>query len=241
MQWMHDGSHDHTDGMTVGTMPGMQTQLHAVINKPGVFEVPNGTTTFRDLFERSEYGGGVRNGHRLKAFIPGGASAPFFYEEHLDLPLEAQIVMKKGSMLGSGAIIVMDESTDMVKASRSLVRFFATESCGKCTPCREGTTWLERIYDRIIEGEGRPEDVDVLLDICDNISPGMAWPPKQTTICPLGQSATPSVASVIRRFPEEFERYLGTTFTTTVELRGAAYLTKPTVAVGVASQGDATE
>jgi NADH-quinone oxidoreductase subunit F len=197
-----------------------------------VFEVEYGVTTFRDLIYAPVYAGGISGDRELKAFIPGGASAPLFFEEHLDLPLEAQAVMKAGSMLGSGAIIVMDETTDMVKASRSLVRFFANESCGKCTPCREGTTWLERVLDRIIEGQGRPEDVDLLLDVCDNISPGMVWPPKQTTICPLGQSATPSIAGVVRRFPEEFERYLGTSFSTTVSLGGAAYVTKPTAAAG---------
>ena len=228
----------------LGAEASRGTRLFAVsghVKKPGVFEVEFGVTTFRDLIYAPVYCGGIRGDHKIKAFIPGGASAPLFYEEHLDMPLEATAVMKAGSMLGSGAIIVMDETTDMVKASRSLVRFFANESCGKCTPCREGTTWLERILDRIIEGQGRPEDVDVLLDVCDNISPGMSWPPKQTTICPLGQSATPSIASVITRFPEEFERYLGTSFKTSVELRGGAYVTKPTANAGAGTQGDTTQ
>ena len=219
----------------LGAEASRGTRMFAIsghVKNPGVYEVEFGVTTFRDLLYAPIYGGGIRSDHKLKAFIPGGASAPFFFEEHLDLPLEAQVVMKAGSMLGSGAIIVMDETTDMVKASRSLVRFFANESCGKCTPCREGTTWLERVLDRIIEGQGRSEDIDLLLDVCDNISPGMVWPPKQTTICPLGQSATPSIASVVRRFPEEFERYLGTSFTTTVPLGGAAYMTKPTAGAG---------
>ncbi|MDE1390113.1 NADH-ubiquinone oxidoreductase-F iron-sulfur binding region domain-containing protein, partial [Bacillus licheniformis] len=152
------------------------------VNQPGVFEVPNGTTTFRDLFERPEYCGGIRAGHRIQAFVPGGASARWFFEEHVDLPLDKPTVDKE-SMLGSGAIVVMDETTDMVKAAWRLVRFFSRESCGKCTPCREGTTWLERILKRIIDGHGRPDDLDLLLDVSDNISPGLAWPPKQTTIC----------------------------------------------------------
>ena len=92
-------------------------------------------------------------------------------------------------MLGSGAIVVMDETTDMVKACWRIVRFFARESCGKCTPCREGTTWLERILRRILDGYGRPSDLDLLLDVADNISPGLTWPPRQTTICLLGPSA----------------------------------------------------
>jgi NADH-quinone oxidoreductase subunit F len=175
------------------------------VNRPGVFEVPQGVTTFRDLFEAPEYCGGIRNGHKLKAFIPGGASAMWFFEEHLDLPLDKPTVDKAGSMLGSGAIIVMDETTDLVKACWRLVRFFARESCGKCTPCREGTTWLERILSRMLHGEGRPEDIDLLLDVSDNISPGLAWPPRQTTICPLGPSAVSPIVSIARRFPEEFQ------------------------------------
>ncbi len=234
-------THSAEEFHALGAEASRGTRMFAVsghVKNPGVFEVEFGVTTFRDLLYAPQYAGGIREDRALKAFIPGGASAPLFFEEHLDLPLEAGAVMKAGSMLGSGAIVVMDETTDMVKASRNLVRFFARESCGKCTPCREGTTWLERILDRIIDGAGRPEDIDLLLDVCDNISPGMVWPPKQTTICPLGQSATPSIAGVVRRFPEEFERYLGTTFTTSVEVRGAAYLTKP-AATAAASGGPA--
>ena len=178
------------------------------VNKPGVFEVPNGVTTFRMLFEAPEYCGGVRNGHRVKAFIPGGASAMWFYDEHLDLPLDKPTVDKAGSMLGSGAIVVMDETTDMVAACWRIVRFFARESCGKCTPCREGTTWLDRILRRILDGNGRPDDLDLLLDVSDNISPGLAWPPKQTTICPLGPSAVSPIASAVKRFRPEFEHYI---------------------------------
>jgi NADH-quinone oxidoreductase subunit F len=193
------------------------------VNKPGVYEVEFGVTTFRDLIEAPIYCGGVRNGKRLKAFIPGGASAPWFFEEHLDLPLEAGAVGKAGSMLGSGAIVVMDEDTDVVRACHRIVRFFAKESCGKCTPCREGTAWLEKILARILDGEGRPEDVDMLLDICDNISPGINWPPRQTTICPLGPSAVSPIASAVSRFRHEFEAYVGGPVVTTVQLTGAAY------------------
>jgi NADH-quinone oxidoreductase subunit F len=193
----------------VPTSTGMR--LFAVsghVNRPGVYEVPQGLTTFRDLFEAPEYGGGIRGGRKVKAFIPGGASAMWFFEEHLDMPLDKPTVDKAGSMLGSGAIVVMDDSTDMVKAAWRVVRFFARESCGKCTPCREGTTWLERILDRIIAGEGRPDDLELLLDVSDNISPGLAWPPRQTTICPLGPSAVSPVVSALKRFRPEFEAYL---------------------------------
>jgi NADH-quinone oxidoreductase subunit F len=193
------------------------------VNKPGVYEVEFGVTTFRDLIEAPVYCGGVRGGKRLKAFIPGGASAPWFYEEHLDFPLEAGAVGRAGSMLGSGAIVVMDEDTDVVRACHRIVRFFSRESCGKCTPCREGTSWLEQILFRIIDGQGRPQDIDLLLDVCDNISPGINWPPRQTTICPLGPSAVSPIASAVTRFRHEFEAYIGHTVETTVKVGGAAY------------------
>jgi NADH-quinone oxidoreductase subunit F len=178
------------------------------VNHPGVFEVPNGVTTFRMLFEAPEYCGGVRDGRRVKAFIPGGASAMWFFEEHLDMPLDKPTVDKAGSMLGSGAIVVMDDTTDMVAACWRIVRFFARESCGKCTPCREGTNWLEKVLKRMLDGHGRAEDIDLLMEISETISPGIAWPPRQTTICPLGPSAVSPIASAVRRFRHEFEHYV---------------------------------
>jgi NADH-quinone oxidoreductase subunit F len=205
------------------------TRMFAVsghVKKPGVYEVEFGVTTFRDLLYAPVYGGGIRNGNALKAFIPGGASAPWFYEEHLDLPLEAGAVGAAGSMLGSGAIVVMDETTDVVRACWRVVRFFARESCGKCTPCREGTTWLEKILRRIIDGYGRPSDIELLLDVSDNISPGITWPPRQTTICPLGPSAVSPIASAIMRFRDEFVAYCGGTGETTVAIGGKAYLSR---------------
>jgi NADH-quinone oxidoreductase subunit F len=178
------------------------------VNKPGVFEVPNGVTTFRMLFEAPEYCGGIRDGRSVKAFIPGGASAMWFFPEHLDMALDKPTVDKAGSMLGSGAIVVMDDTTDMVAACWRIVRFFARESCGKCTPCREGTTWLERVLKRILDGHGRREDIDLLMEVSESISPGIAWPPRQTTICPLGPSAVSPIASAVRRFRHEFEHYI---------------------------------
>ncbi|MEJ5253978.1 MAG: NADH-quinone oxidoreductase subunit NuoF [Acidimicrobiales bacterium] len=195
----------------LGAETSKGTRLFAVsghVANPGVFEVEYGVTTFRDLIYAPVYAGGIRGGRKLKAFIPGGASSPWFFEEHLDLPLEKVTVDRAGSMLGSGAIVVMDETTDMVRACHRVVRFFASESCGKCTPCREGTTWLERILKRILDGQGRMSDLDLLLDVADNISPGIAWPPKQTTICPLGPSAVSPIASAIRRFRHEFEAHI---------------------------------
>jgi NADH-quinone oxidoreductase subunit F len=213
----------------IGAEKSLGTRLFAVsghVNNPGVFEVEFGTTTFRDLLYGEHYCDGIRHGNLLKAFIPGGASAPWFFEEHLDLPLEAGAVGAAGSMLGSGAIVVMDETTDAVKAAWRIVRFFARESCGKCTPCREGATWLERILRRMLDGNGRPSDVDKLLDICDNISPQITWPPKQTTICPLGPSAVSPIASAVMRFRDEFFAYCGRG-EITVPVNGKAYLSTP--------------
>jgi NADH-quinone oxidoreductase subunit F len=209
------------------------TRMFAVsghVKRPGVYEVEFGVTTFRDIIYAPVYGGGIRDGNELKAFIPGGASAPWFYEEHLDLPLEAGAVGAAGSMLGSGAIVVMDHTTDAVKACWRVVRFFARESCGKCTPCREGTSWLEKVLRRMLDGHGRPEDVDLLLDVCDNISPGITWPPKQTTICPLGPSAVSPIASAVVRFRDEFAAYCGGSAETTVAIGGKAYVPAPAAA-----------
>jgi NADH-quinone oxidoreductase subunit F len=213
----------------LGAEKSTGTRLFAVsghVDNPGVFEVEFGVTTFRDLLYDKRYGGGIRDGNQLKAFIPGGASAPWFFEEHLDLPLETGAVGAAGSMLGSGAVVAMDETTDAVKAAWRVVRFFARESCGKCTPCREGTTWLEKILRRMLDGYGRPEDVDKLLDISDNISPQINWPPKQTTICPLGPSAVSPIASAVMRFRDEFYAYCKGG-EVTVPVTGKAYLSQP--------------
>ena len=199
------------DFKAIGAPTSTGMRMFAVsghVNKPGVFEVPNGVTTFRMLFEAPEYCGGIRNGGSIKAFIPGGASAMWFFPEHLDMALDKPTVDKAGSMLGSGAIVAMDQTTDMVAACWRIVRFFARESCGKCTPCREGTTWLERVLKRMLDGHGRPEDIDLLFEVSESISPGIAWPPRQTTICPLGPSAVSPIASAVRRFRHEFEHYI---------------------------------
>ena len=200
-QAFHDLGAPSSTGMRMFALSGH-------VNRPGVFEVPNGVTTFRMLFEAPEYGGGVRKGRSVKAFIPGGASAMWFFGEHLDLPLDKPTVDRAGSMLGSGAIVVMDDHTDMVAACWNIVHFFAKESCGKCTPCREGTTWLDRILKRILAGQGRVEDLGLLLDVSESISPGLAWPPRQTTICPLGPSAVSPIASAVKQFRHEFEHYI---------------------------------
>ncbi len=177
--------------------------LSGHINKPGNYEIVMGMP-WRDIFY--DIGGGIPNGRELKAWIPGGSSAPWFVpEEHLDTPVTIDDVGQHGSMLGSGAVIVMDDSTDVVAAAHRIVRFYSHESCGQCTPCREGTTWLERVFNRILSGQGRPSDIDLLLDISDGISPGLTWPPAMTTICPLGPSATAPVVSLMQYFRDEVE------------------------------------
>ncbi|MDA8315809.1 MAG: NADH-quinone oxidoreductase subunit NuoF [Actinomycetota bacterium] len=183
------------------------TRLFALsghVKRPGTYEVEMVKTTFRDLVYAPVYGAGVRGGREVKAFIPGGVSAPWFGPDQLDLPLGQDEVGAAGSMLGSGAITVMDTSTCMVRAAWRIAKFFARESCGQCTPCREGSGWLERVLRRIEQGEGREEDLDLLLDVSDNISPGLQWPPQQTTICVLGPSIPSSIHSGIDMFRDEF-------------------------------------
>jgi NADH-quinone oxidoreductase subunit F len=149
-------------------------------------------------------GGGVIGDKAIKAIIPGGVSAPWFGPELLDLPLGQDEVAEKGSMLGSGSIVVMDETTCVVRAAWRITKFFSRESCGQCTPCREGSGWIERAMYRIEHGGGRMEDIDLLLDLCDNIAPGLTWPPQQTTICVLGPSIPSSVHSAIQMFRSDF-------------------------------------
>ncbi len=183
------------------------TRLFALsghVRRPGTYEVEMVKTTFRDLVDDPALGGGVREGRDVKAIIPGGVSAPWFGPDRLDLPLGQDEVGEAGSMLGSGAVTVMDTATCMVRAAWRITRFFARESCGQCTPCREGSGWLERVLYRIETGDGREEDLDLLLDVSDNISPGLQWPPQQTTICVLGPSIPSSIHSGIEMFRDEF-------------------------------------
>ena len=175
------------------------------VNRPGNYEVELGIT-FRDLIESPELGGGVRNGGRVKFLIPGGASSQWLTgsDEHLDAPLDMDFVQQNfGVMLGSGAVMVYDETTNPALVAWRLAKFFAHESCGKCTPCREGTGWIEKVLYRISHGHGRPQDLDLLLDVGDNISPGLNAPFSQTTICPLGPSAVSAVVSLQKYFRDE--------------------------------------
>ena len=179
--------------------------LSGHVNNPGNFEIEMGCS-FGEFIDT--FGKGIKDNKSVKAYIPGGASAPWFTGSQLDIKMTIDDVADAGSMLGSGAVVVMDEDTNLVLAAKSIVSFFAHESCGQCTPCREGTTWLEMILDRIASGRGRTSDIDLLLDICDNISPGLSWPPKMTTICPLGPSAVSPITSLMGNFRDEVESLL---------------------------------
>jgi len=167
------------------------------VNNPGNFEVPMGTP-FSKLLEMA---GGVRHGHKLKAVIPGGSSMPVLPAEIImDVNMDYDSLQKAGSYLGSGAVIVMDDTTCMVRALERLAYFYHEESCGQCTPCREGTGWLYRIVHRIENGEGMPEDLDLLLDLCENIA--------GRTICALGDAAAWPVQGMLKHYRKEFEYHI---------------------------------
>ena len=206
----------------IGTESSPGTRMVAVsghVQRPGVYEIVNGTTTFRDLLYSEEMCGGIRNENQLKAFVPGGGSAPWFTPAQLDLPFEGSQIGPEGSMLGSGAIIVMDETTDIPAAALTLTKFYAHESCGKCVPCREGGPWLEQILRRIVDGLGTPRDLDLLFEVGETICPGdfphaavpsrgieaVPFPYRMTTICFVGPSAFAPIHSALTLFREEFE------------------------------------
>jgi len=167
------------------------------VNRPGNFEVPLGLP-FRELLELA---GGMRGGRRLKAVIPGGSSVPVVPGDRmLEANMDYDSLREAGSMLGSGAVVVMDETTSMVSMLRRIARFYYAESCGQCTPCREGTGWLYRVLCRIEQGEGRQEELDMLVDVANNI--------EGRTICALGDAAAWPVQSFIKHFRDEFQYHI---------------------------------
>lgn len=167
------------------------------VNNPGNFEVPLGTP-FSKLLEMA---GGVRDGHKLKAVIPGGSSTPVIPGDvMMDVTMDYDGIAKAGSMLGAGSVIVMDETTCMVKALARISHFYFEESCGQCTPCREGTGWLARVVHRIEHGHGRQEDLDLLNDVAKRIG--------GRTICALGDAAAMPVASFIKHYRDEFQYHI---------------------------------
>ena len=167
------------------------------IAKPGNYEVPLGTP-FATLLELA---GGMRDGKKIKAVIPGGSSMPVLTGDvMMATDMDYDSIAKAGSMLGSGAVIVMDETRCMVRSLLRLSYFYYEESCGQCTPCREGTGWLYRMVHRIEHGQGRPEDIDLLNSVADNI--------QGRTICALGDAAAMPVRAMIKNFREEFEYHI---------------------------------
>jgi NADH-quinone oxidoreductase subunit F len=166
------------------------------VNNPGVFEAPMKVTLRELIFD---YAGGMRSGHTLKAVIPGGSSVPILMPDQLDIPASFDAVAQAGSLLGSAAIMVMDETTDMVWLAENLLHFYRHESCGKCTPCREGTDWLFQLLNRLIRGEGAEKDIVLLQSVANNIA--------GKTLCAFGDAAAAPVLTTIKHFRREFEAH----------------------------------
>ncbi len=171
--------------------------LSGHVKRPGNYEVPMGIP-FRELIY--ELGGGMRSDKPLKGFIPGGASAPFLTPEHLDVKMDFESVALAGSMLGSGGVTVMEEGTSMVWAALRLMEFFYHESCGKCTPCREGSSWLVQTLQRIWQKKGRQGDIELLEELCGNIA--------GRTVCAFGEAEVGPVLSTIKHWRNEYEELI---------------------------------
>tara|TARA_B100000242_G_C42878404_1_gene407583 strand:- start:159 stop:767 length:609 start_codon:yes stop_codon:yes gene_type:complete len=188
--WYKDIGIEKSEGIKMFCMSGH-------INKPGNFEIPLGTP-FRDLLDMS---GGVLDDHKLKAVIPGGSSVPVVKgEDMLEINMDYESITNAGSMLGSGGVIVMDETTCMVSVLHRISRFYYAESCGQCTPCREGTGWLYKMLTNILKGEGTIDDLDQLNRIAFQI--------EGHCICALGDAAAMPVRSFLKHFWHEFEYYV---------------------------------
>jgi NADH-quinone oxidoreductase subunit F len=184
----------------LGTPKNGGTRLYSIsghINKPGIYELPLGFNLKRMI---EDVAGGVKDGRKLKAVIPGGSSCPLMSADEIDVALDFDSVAKVGSMLGSGGTVVIDEDTCMVDVARRIMHFYAHESCGWCIPCREGTTWLRKMLDRFHEGGGRPEDIPLI----DELSKNMLG----RTFCPLGDAAAMPTISIVKKWRNEFEDHL---------------------------------
>jgi len=166
--------------------------LSGRVKNPGQYEAPMGTT----LRELLDLAGGMSRGHDLKFWTPGGSSTPLFTKEHLDIPLDFDSVAKAGSMNGTSAVMIFDEADNVVRAVLKWTQFYEHESCGKCTPCREGNYWTAQILERIWEGHGKPEDLDTLLDVCDNIL--------GRSFCALGDGAVSPIVASIKYFRDDY-------------------------------------
>ena len=167
------------------------------VNKPGVYELPLGYSMMKAI---NEVAGGIPNGKKLKAVVPGGSSCPLLKADECDIPMDYDSLAKVGSMLGSGGMVVLDETTDMVKFALRIMKFYAHESCGWCIPCREGTTWLKKILERFNAGHGRHEDIALLGELSKNML--------GRTFCALGDAAAMPTISIVEKFAEDFEKRL---------------------------------
>jgi NADH-quinone oxidoreductase subunit F len=189
----------------LGTEKSGGTKLWSVsghVKKPGVYELPMGYADM-EKFILEDCGGMLRSDKKLKAVIPGGSSVYIMNAEQIigkKVTMDYEGLVAGGSSVGSGGFIVMDETVDIVESSKNLTEFYKHESCGWCTPCREGTDWMVKIFNRISDGQGRIEDAQLLLDICDNI--------EGKSFCPLGDAAAWPVQSAIKRFPDDFKKWL---------------------------------
>ena len=175
--------------------------LSGHVARPGLYEAPM-TVTLKQLIYDPQYGGGMRGPGKLKAVIPGGSSAPVLRADEIDLPASFEALAKAGSMLGSAAIIVMDETVCMVRAAMNTAHFFDHETCGECTPCREGCHWVRQIFDRIEGGRGLPGDIEVARDRLAAM--------EGQTICPFGEAVTMGLGSILEKFEGEFVEHIRT-------------------------------
>ena len=172
--------------------------LSGHVKKPGVYEAQAGALTLRQIIY--DLGGGILNDKKLKAVIPGGSSAPILSADEIDVIYDVEPLMKVGTMMGSAAIMVINEDTDLVKLLLRITKFYAHESCGQCTPCREGCFWMESILHKILHGEAKATDLDLLVDVAQNIG--------GKTLCALGDAAAGPVISFVKKFRPEFEAYI---------------------------------
>jgi NADH-quinone oxidoreductase subunit F len=186
VEWFRQWGSEKSPGPKIFSISGH-------VNKPGNYEVPLGTTARELIYD---IGGGIPDGRSLKAWTPGGSSTPMLTAEHLDTPMDFEGVGAAGSLLGTAAVMVMDDSVCMVRTVLRLTEFYAHESCGKCTPCREGTYWMVQVLQRLEDGKGTEADLQTLLDTCDNIF--------GRSFCALGDGATSPVVSSIKYFRDEY-------------------------------------
>ncbi|MEI6622169.1 MAG: NADH-quinone oxidoreductase subunit NuoF [Actinomycetes bacterium] len=184
--WYHSFGTEKSPGIKVFSVSGH-------VNNPGIFEAPLGITP-RELIG---YAGGIRDGHSLKFFVPGGSSVPMLTEEHLDTPLSYEGMESVGTMLGTATMMVFDETVSVVRVIRGWLDFYKHESCGKCTPCREGTWWIAQLLHDLDEGKGKEEDLATLSDICSHIV--------GRSFCPLGDAAATPYPGALKYFRNEFE------------------------------------